>query len=42
MAATKYQIFYRYINEATGNAITNTMTQDYEEKWTKKKNAIRY
>lgn len=31
MAATKYQIFYRYINPNTGNPITNDSTIDYEE-----------
>lgn len=31
MAATKYQIFYRYINKSTGNPITNNMGQEYEE-----------
>lgn len=31
MAATKYQVFYRYINKATGNPITNSTETDYEE-----------
>lgn len=30
MAATKYQVLYRYINEATNAAITNSMMNDYE------------
>ena len=29
MAATKYQLLYRYINEATNTAITNNMNNDY-------------
>jgi hypothetical protein len=31
MAATKYQIFYRYINPNTGNPITNDSTIEYKE-----------
>ena len=30
MAATKYQVLYRYINEATNTAITNNMVNSYE------------
>lgn len=30
MAATKYQVLYRYINEATNTAITNSMENEYE------------
>lgn len=30
MAATKYQVLYRYINEATNTAITNSMDNSYE------------
>lgn len=30
MAATKYQVLYRYINEATNTAITNSMDNTYE------------
>jgi hypothetical protein len=30
MAATKYQVLYRYINEATNTAITNSMDNAYE------------
>lgn len=30
MAATQYQVLYRYINEATNTAITNSMDNDYE------------
>lgn len=30
MAATKYQVLYRYINEATNTAITNSMENPYE------------
>ena len=30
MAATKYQVLYRYINEATNTAITNSMINDYK------------
>ena len=29
MAATKYQLLYRYINEATNTAITNSMENEY-------------
>ena len=29
MAATKYQLLYRYINEATNIAITNESTEEY-------------
>lgn len=38
MAATRYQLLYRYINEATNVAITNNMTNDFnktEEFYTK-------
>lgn len=31
MAATKYQVLYRYINEATNTPITNSMDNAYEE-----------
>lgn len=31
MAATKYQIFFRYINPRTGIAITNDLSHDYVE-----------
>lgn len=31
MAATKYQLLYRYINEATNSVITNDMEHEYEE-----------
>lgn len=31
MAATKYQVLYRYINEATNTPITNSMGNKYEE-----------
>lgn len=31
MAATKYQVLYRYINEATNTSITNSMDNEYEE-----------
>lgn len=31
MAATKYQVLYRYINEATNTPITNDMDNAYEE-----------
>lgn len=30
MAATKYQVLYRYINEATNTAITNSMDNTYD------------
>ncbi len=30
MAATKYQVLYRYVNEATNTPITNTTEEDYE------------
>ena len=30
MATTKYQVLYRYINEATNTAITNSTDSDYE------------
>lgn len=30
MAATKYQVLYRYINEATNTAITNSMENEYD------------
>ena len=30
MATTKYQVLYRYINEATNTAITNSTDNDYE------------
>ena len=30
MSATKYQVLYRYINEATNSVITNDMNSDYE------------
>ena len=30
MAATKYQVLYRYINEATNTAITNSMDNAYD------------
>lgn len=30
MATTKYQLLYRYINEATNTVITNDMANDYE------------
>ena len=29
MAATKYQVLYRYINEATNTPITNSMDNEY-------------
>ena len=31
MAATKYQVMFRYINPTTGVAITNDMSAEYEE-----------
>lgn len=31
MAATKYQVLYRYINEGTNTPITNSMDNEYEE-----------
>lgn len=31
MAATRYQLLYRYINEATNTAITNNMANTYEK-----------
>ena len=31
MAATKYQLLYRYINESTNTAITNNMNNDYKK-----------
>lgn len=31
MAATKYQLLYRYISEATNTAITNSMINDYKK-----------
>lgn len=30
MAATKYQVLYRYVNEATNTPITNSMDNEYE------------
>lgn len=30
MAATKYQVLYRYMNESTNTAITNSMNNEYE------------
>ena len=31
MAATQYQVLYRYLNEATNNAITNSANEEYVE-----------
>ena len=31
MAATKYQVLYRYINESTNTPITNDMSNEYQE-----------
>lgn len=31
MAATQYQVMYRYVNEVTNNVITNNSTEEYEE-----------